>query len=51
LTGIELTVTESFPAFALSTGPLNEILTVEVTLRVTVASKVSYGGFYHCEGL
>jgi hypothetical protein len=40
LTGTALTVTESFPAFALSTSPLKEILNVKVTLRVTVASKV-----------
>jgi hypothetical protein len=40
MTGTELTVNESFPAFGLSTGPLDEILNVKVTLRVTIASNI-----------
>jgi hypothetical protein len=40
MTGTELTVYESFPAFGLSTGQLDEILNVKVTLRVTIASNV-----------
>jgi hypothetical protein len=40
MTGTELTVMESFPAFGLSTGQLDEILNVKVTLRVTIAYNV-----------
>jgi hypothetical protein len=40
MTGTDLLVQESFPAFGLSTGQLDEILNVKVTLRVTIASNV-----------
>jgi hypothetical protein len=39
LTGSALTVTETFPAYAMTRSVLGETLNVKVTLRVTIASK------------